>query len=242
MRSFRALADLFQDLERTSSSSRLITLLAAFLSSLHPEEAAAVAHLLRGELAAPFEGIEFGMAERLVAQAIAQAYGSPPERVRRMLSSLGDLGSVAERLRPGNSGRAAGSILQVLKRLRAIAELSGGHSQAGKCARLAALLSEASGIEAKYLVRTVLGSHRLGVADMTYLRALAKAYTRGVGDHTAIEAAYNILSDLGEVSRRVARGGLPALRHIAPRPGIPVRMMLAARARDLRELAAHMRG
>lgn len=240
MRSFRALADLFQELERTRSSSRLIALLAAFLRSLRPEEAAAVAYLLRGEVAAPFAGIRFGMAERLVAQAIAQACGSSAKHISRLLSSLGDLGSVAQQLHQGSSGHS-GSILHVVAKLRAIAALSGTRSQAAKCSGLAALLAQTSGIEAKYLVRTVLGSQRLGVADMTYLRALAKAYTRSV-DWTGIEAAYNILSDLGEVSRRVARGGLAALRNVIPRPGIPVRMMLAARAHDLREIAARMHG
>lgn len=240
MRSFRTLADLFQDLEHTRSSSKLITVLAAFLRSLRPEEAAAVAYLLQGEISAPYAGIEFGMAERLVAEAIAQAYDSPVQRVRHLLSSLGDLGSVAEHLRPGGVAHSR-SILRVLASLRAIAALSGGRSQAAKCSALASLLTQCSGIEAKYLVRTVLGSQRLGVADMTYLRALAKAYATA-DDRQAIEAAYNILSDLGEVTRRLARGGMAALRHLSPQPGIPVRMMLAGRARDLREIAARMHG
>lgn len=240
MQSFRALADLFQDLEHTRSSSRLIALLAGFLRSLRPEEAAAVAYLMQGEVAAPYAGIEFGMAERLVAEAIAQAYDSPVQRIRRMLSSIGDLGSVAEHLR---ADRVAGSssILRVLASLRAIAAISGARSQTAKCSALASLLTQCSGIEAKYLVRTVLGSQRLGVADMTYLRALARAYTAD-DDRQAIEAAYNILSDLGELTRRLARGGVAALHHLAPRPGIPVRMMLAGRARDLREIARRMHG
>ncbi len=240
MRSFRALADLFADLERTSSPSRRIALLAAFLKSLRPEEAGAVAYLLRGQVAAPFAGMEFGMAERLAAEAIAQADGSSVERVRRMLSSRGDLGSAAEQLQPAGSGHS-GSILRVLRELRAIASLSGEHSQAAKRDALASLLADASGIEAKYLVRAVLGSQRLGVADMMYLRALAKAYASDK-DARTLEAAYSTFSDLGEVSRRIVRGGVAALRNIAPQPGTPVRMMLAGRARDLREITRRMHG
>jgi ATP-dependent DNA ligase len=42
---------------------------------------------------------------------------------------------------------------------------------------LTQLLSAASGIEAKYILRAVLGTHRIDVADMTFLRALVKAFT-----------------------------------------------------------------
>jgi len=60
---FRELAEVLQRLERTSSNNALIDTLAAFLSKLNPEEARAVAYLLRGEVAAPFAGQEIGMAD-----------------------------------------------------------------------------------------------------------------------------------------------------------------------------------
>jgi DNA ligase-1 len=57
-----------------------------------------------------------------------------------------------------------------------------------------------------------------------------------------LEAAYNVLSDLGEVSFRLARSGLTALKHVVPVPGMPVRMMLASRVHGLDEVRSHMRG
>jgi len=238
---FSELAEVFESLERTSSSSAIVGTLAAFLSTLGPAEAKAVAHLLRGETAAPFEALEFGMAERMIVRTLAQAYEVSEQRVDRLLARTGDLGTAAELI----AGRKAGpsmSILYVSEALNKIARASGKGSQEEKCARLAQLLSRASGFEAKYLIRTILGSHRIGVADMTYLRALAKAYTGASENKEITEAAYNVLSDLGEVSYRMARSGLAGLRRVAPVPGTPVRMMLAARVQSLDEVASHMHG
>ncbi len=241
MRAFGELAEVFQKLEHTSSSSALVAILAAFLSRLNPEEAKAVAYLLRGEVAAPFEALEFGMAERMVARAMAIAYAISEQRVIRLLAVAGDLGTAAERLAGAKRGDAR-TILSVFDALRKIAQTSGKGSQQLKRAKLAQLLSDASAIEAKYIIRTVLGSHRIGVADMTFLRALAKAYTGSIENRKFVEAAYNVLSDLGEVSRRMARAGLAGLKRVMPIPGTPVRMMLAARVHDLNEVPTHMRG
>ncbi len=241
MHTFRELADVLGKLEQTSSNIALVATLAAFLSKLTPGEARAVAYLLRGELAAPFEALEFGIAERTAARAVANAYAVPEPRVEKLLASTGDLGTAAENLAGAKRGRAP-AILHIFEQLRAIARISGKGSQQQKCARLAQLLSSASGIEAKYIIRTIIGSHRIGVADMTFLRALAKAYTGSTENKSVVEAAYNVLSDLGEVGRRMARSGLAGLKRIAPMPGTPVRMMLASRVQDLDEVPLHMRG
>jgi len=241
MRAFSELAEVFQKLEHTSSSSALVAILAAFLSRLSPDEAKAVAYLLRGEVAAPFESLKFGMAERMVARAMTIAYAAPEQRVAKLLAVAGDLGTAAERLAGAKRGGAR-TILSVFDELRKIAQTSSKGSQQLKCAKLARLLSGASAIEAKYIIRTVLGSHRIGVADMTFLRALAKAYAGSIENQRFVEAAYNVLSDLGEVSRRLARSGLDGLKRVMPIPGRPVRMMLASRVHDLDEVPAHIRG
>lgn len=241
MRAFRELAETFGKLERTSSSTALVATLAAFLSKLTPDEAKAVAHLVRGEVAAPYDTMEIGMAERTAVRAVADAYGLTPQRVDRLLAAAGDLGTAAENLARGRRGRVF-SILHVFDELRKIAAISGKGSQQRRHARLVQLLMRSSGLEAKYLLRTLLGSHRIGVADMTFLRALAKAFTGRAENKPAVEAAYNVLSDLGELSRRVARSGLAGLKRVSPIAGIPVRMMLAARVHDLDEVPRHMPG
>jgi len=241
MRTFRELTATFQKLERTASNSALVAALAAFLAKLNPDEAKAVAYLVRGEVAAPFAAREIGMAERLVMRTVADAYAVSQNRVEKLLAASGDLGTVAENLAGGRRGRGI-SILAVFGQLQKIAGISGAGSQQQKRVKLGQLLAALSGLEAKYVVRAVLGTHRIGVADMTFLRALAKAYTGTVENKDAAEAAYNVLSDLGEISRRMARSGLAALARVAPVPGTPIRMMLASRVQELDEVPRHMPG
>jgi DNA ligase 1 len=238
---FRELAEVFDRLEHTSSSSALIAILAEFLSRLSPDEVKAVAYLLRGEVAAPFEAQEIGIAERIAVRAVADAYAMPVQRVDRILGTAGDLGTAAEQLAGAGRGRGV-TILHVFGELQKIARVSGKGSQQQKCAELARLLSAGSGIETKYILRTVLGTHRIGVADMTFLRALDKAFAGNAGNRRSAEAAYNVLSDLGEVGRRMARSGLAGLKRVMPVPGTPIRMMLASRIHGLDEVPLHMRG
>jgi DNA ligase N terminus len=99
MTPFRELAEVFQTLEQTSSNTALITILANFLSRLSPDEARAVAYLLRGEVAAPFESLEIGMAERMALRAVADAYGTSEQQLTKLLAKTGDLGTVVQVLR-----------------------------------------------------------------------------------------------------------------------------------------------
>jgi DNA ligase-1 len=98
-----------------------------------------------------------------------------------------------------------------------------------KISLLAGLLSNASPKEAKYLIRTVTGELRLGIADMTVLGALAIAYGGGKETRADIERAYNISSDLGRVAKTVAEKGIEGIRKFGVSVGEPIRPMLAER-------------
>ncbi|HUK89698.1 MAG TPA: ATP-dependent DNA ligase, partial [Blastocatellia bacterium] len=170
---------------------------------------------------------------------LSQAYKSPEEKIKRAFSKSGDLGIVAEELTVPRTGRL--TIAQVFHYLEGIAHTSGKGSQQAKVDCLVQLLSKVSPAEAKYVVRTILGTHRIGVGDMTFLRALAKAFTGKKHDKEVLESAYNVLSDLGEVAFRLADKGIGALARVKPSPGIPVRMMLASRVKGLDEVPLHFK-
>jgi DNA ligase-1 len=237
---FKELALVFERLGATSSSTAMIGILARFLPRLSPQEVRETAYLLSGKVGPSFSAPEFGMADKLIARAMAQAFGVPVERIDTMAVRSGDLGDVAERLAPARRGRL--SIATVFTELSRIARISGAGSQRDKIDTLAELLRASEAVEAKYIVRTVSGRHRIGAAEMTFLHGLAKAFGGSKDEKPALEQAYNVLSDLGEVAFRVARGGLRSLKRIGPKPGIPVRMMLATRVEELDEVPRHIPG
>lgn len=237
---FKQLALTFDALERTSSSTAMIGILARFLPKLSPREARFTAYLLSGTVGPSFSAPEFGMAEKMIARAVAQACDVPAERVQRLAVRAGDLGDVAERLSAGRRARL--TIADVFASLERIARTAGAGAQQVKVDELAGLVRRTSALEAKYVVRTVLGTHRVGAAEMTFLRALAKAFGGAERDLQTVERAYNLLADLGAVAERAARGGVRSLSRVAPTPGVPIRMMLATRVEDLDEVPRRLPG
>ena len=74
-------------------------------------------------------------------------------------------------------------------------------------------------LEAKYIVRFVLGQLRLGVREMTLLDALARRSEAGRRRPARkIEDAFNLSSDLGLVAVALVKHGLERARVDAPAP------------------------
>jgi DNA ligase-1 len=107
---------------------------------------------------------------------------------------------------------------------------------------LAGLLSDASPKEAKFIMRTVTGNLRLGIADMTVLDALAIAYGGGKEARELVERAYNISSDLGRVANVVAEKGLEGIRKFQVVVFEPIRPMLAERLSSPEEILEKLGG
>src|SRR5438270_9090846 len=98
MLSFAALAQCFEQLEHTSSRKQLTTLLADLLGQVSAEEIAEVSYLLQGRVAPLYEPVEFGLGERSIEKAVAQAFEVSAEEVRQRYATAGDLGLVVAEL------------------------------------------------------------------------------------------------------------------------------------------------
>jgi DNA ligase 1 len=236
---FKDLAALFEKLEHTSSSTAMINTLGRSLPAMSPQEVKMAAYLLSGKVGPSFSAPEFGLAQVLAVRALADACGVSAAKIRKMSVKLGDLGLVAELLIKHRGARL--SIARVFESLQKIAYTKGAGAQKAKTDALAALLRQTSSLEAKYIIRTVMGTHRIGVAEMTFLHGLARGFATEQ-NKAVLEHAYNVLSDLGEVAHRVACNGVTSLKRVKPRPGVPVRMMLATRVADLDEVPLHIHG
>jgi DNA ligase-1 len=236
---FQQLAEVFDELDKTSASSRMIRILADFFATLSPEDARLAAYLLKGQVAPDYVGTEFGVAKKLVIRALATAFHQPLMSVEKAFHKHGDLGSVAAQLGKDSSG-AGPSIKEVFAQLQELASASGPGSQEAKINLLAALLSRCSQLEAKYIVRVVLATLRLGVAEMTVLSALSTALTGTAENKPSLEYAFNVYADLGEVAYRAVKQGVKALADATPAVGVPIRMMLAQRVRNLEEVLQHI--
>jgi DNA ligase-1 len=241
---YETVAEAYRDLEQASGrlalTDRLATLLAGTPAGLLPT----VCYLCQGLIAPEFAGVDLGLAEKLAVRAVATTTGTTPEQVAATVRETGDLGQAAEQLLATTAaGRPASlQVAAVVDTLHRIAEAEGTGSQGRKLELLAGLLTQATPLEARYLLRLVTGGLRLGIGTPTILDALAQAHAGGRAARPVLERAYNICCDLGRVAATLVQGGLAAVEQLQVRPGNPVRVMLAQRLSDAAEILEKLGG
>ena len=243
---FKELADYYERLTSISSRLGMIDVMSELFSKAKPGEIKSIVYMTQGVLAPPFEGIEFGMAEKTVEEAIAIATGYTKGEVDREYRKAGDMGEAAsaikQRSRLKRMGSAKPSINEVYETMRKISGTSGRGSKELKIKMLANLIAAASPAEAKYMVKYPLDELRLGLGDATMLEALSLAYTGDRKGKPKLENAYNLCSDLGMVAESVASGGMKAIEGFKVTLFKPIRPALAERLPTAEQILEKMNG
>lgn len=227
---FLELAQYFQRLEETTSRLDMADILASLFKNLGVEEVDKAVYLTLGEILPAFRGVEFGVSEKLIMEALSKACGVKVKQVEALYKQKGDLGDTAQELIKWEGRKL--SLQQVYTELLQIAQTKG---TLDKVMKLINLLKGLSSLEARYAVRIVLGRLRLGVGDATIIDALAVA-SGGKDLKSLIERAYNLCSDLGLVAKRLKEGGIKALEEFRVQLGYPIRMALAERVASAEEI------
>jgi DNA ligase-1 len=202
-------------------------ILGTLIKETRPEEIAIIAYFCEGRLLPAYTGVEIGVGERLVASAIAAAFGGTDQQIQRLFKRTGDLGDVAEGLSRKQSSNI--TVTQTYRSLLSIARIAGVDSVRRKSEMLSALLLRASPKGARLIVRFVLGRLRLGVGVITLIEAAARTTKDPEHVRATIERAYHLRSDIGLVLRTFKKGGVEELARFKVTPGNPVSMMLAER-------------
>ncbi len=243
---FRYVAETFDRLERTSERLEMISILASLFRKADSNNVHMIVYLLQGRVSAPYTGIEIGMGEKLVEEAIARAYGVERYRVEALYKEMGDLGRVAEMLCSSKKQMTLFSepltLERVYNNLYKIATVSGEGVVDTKIRLLVDLLKDAEPLEARYIVRIPLGRLRLGIGDATIMEALSVARLGDRSYREVIERAYNYVSDLGYIARLLYEKGIEGIENVRPVVGIPLRPALAQRASTLEEIMQRMGG
>ncbi len=227
---FAKLSEYFEKLEGTSSRLALIDILCDLFKEIKTDEIGQVSYLLQGRVAPFYEPVEMGMSEKLVAAALAKAYGSTKDDVLKLYGKLGDIGLAAQNLsskfKVQSSKLTVGDVFNILTE---IAKTQGEGTVEKKIGLLAGILEKMDGVSAKHLVRVPLGVSRLGIGDPTILDAFSLAYTRDRAKRPILETAYNRVSDLGLIGEVLWSRGLKGVQGLRVAVGRPIRSQLAER-------------
>jgi len=243
---YAEIADAYEKIEATTKRLEMTDLLVNLLKKTPKDIIDKVVYLTQGKIYPDFVGIEIGVAEKLAIKALARASGINESEIEKNLQKTGDIGETAQQLilnkKQVTFFHQPLTVQRVYETLDKMAKASGPGSVDAKMSLLAGLLADATPKEAKYIMRTVTGNLRLGIADMTVLDALAIAYGGGKETRELIERAYNISSDLGRVAKIVAEKGLDGIKKFHVSIGEPIRPMLAERLSSPEEILEKLGG
>ncbi len=233
---FSTLSEIFQRMEKTSKRIELTDILVELLKKTPKEILPNVVYLLQGIIRPNFEGVELGIAEKLAIHAISKSSGLSIKKIEDDYREGGDLGLTASNILKLKTQTTFTvekiTVERVYDTLFKIAKLEGKGSQDLKMKYISSMLNDATPTEAKFVMKILLGTLRLGVAENTVMDALAIAFTGKKENKEEIENAYNVSSDLGKVSLIVATDGIEEIKKFKISLFSPIRPMLADRVKS----------
>ena len=95
---FQQLAELYQELEKTSSGNRMREIPSDFFKTVPTEDIAVISYLTLGQIASDYDDAVMGMADKSVLKAIAVAGAVDQSKVSKLMQVLSDSGLVAEKV------------------------------------------------------------------------------------------------------------------------------------------------
>ena len=233
---FSIMSDAFQQMEATSKRLELTDILVKLIQEIPEDVIAKAIYLIQGKLRPNFEGVELGIAEKLVMRAMSKSSGIPLKKIEEDYNKGGDLGQTAENILQQKIQTTFASEVITLEKvydtLFKISKLEGKGSQEMKMKYVSSMLNDATPQESKFILKILLGTLRLGIAENTVMDALAIAFTGKKENREIIENAYNVSSDLGKVAEVISTGGVSEIEKFQIKLFSPIRPMLADRIKS----------
>jgi DNA ligase-1 len=211
-------------------------LLGAYFDDLGDEDLARAARYFAGQQFALKDMRTTNVGTGVLRDAIAEVTGLDVENLRPRYVRLGDSGDVAfEAFAEARKENTPGAL--TLADTQALVDLlSATRGTKSKKAIVVAALRDATPLEAKYLVKLLVGDLRIGLKEGLVEDAVARAFDRPL----AVVAQVDMLTgDIGETAVRARHGELEG---VAMRLFHPIKFMLATAATDIADIARTMPG
>ncbi|KZM21698.1 ATP binding [Ascochyta rabiei] len=277
---YAALCTTFSKIEMTTKRLEILAHCSLFLRQvmrLTPSDLLPTVMLMINKLAADYAGIELGIGESLIMKAVSESTGRSLQHIKSDQQEIGDLGLVAAKSRskqPTMFKPKPLTVAGVHKGLMAIATTTEGQGAQGrKVDGIKKLLSAADAhnagkhvdieenkggaSEAKFIVRTLEGKLRLGLAEKTVVVALAQAVkfhemsqngkTPSTADlaeaESTLKTVYSELPSYEVIVPAMLEHGLSNLRdNCRLQPGVPLKPMLAKPTKSITEVLDRFEG
>lgn len=236
---YKELCEVYEELEKNPSRLIKTTILANFLKKLKTEKNKEIIYLIQGKAFPDYSEKEFGISEQLCIKVLEKASGISKKEIVNKWRKIGDLGKVAEEVMSKKKQNTLFShkltTEKVLDNLRKLPELVGKGTVDKKMSLISELLTSSSGIEAKYIIRTLLNDLRIGVASGTIRDAIVESCFEKNEENThAVQQSYDRANDFALVLEKACRG-IKSLQDTELVPGKPIKVMLALKAESIED-------
>src|SRR5450755_1921608 len=202
----RRLAETCERIASTTKKLEKTAIVAEYLKSQPPEQAAVAAVFLSGRAFPVWEETTLQVGGRLLWQIVGKISGKAGDELTAAYRKLGDLGAVAEVILPDVHHDQNLSLREVQEGFRQIAAARG---PAAKSALVREMLSRVTPLEAKYVVKIMTGDLRIGLKESLVEEAIAKAFGVTLKD---VQRGNMLLGYIGETLRLAEAGKLGEAR------------------------------
>jgi len=244
---YSQLTEVYEDLEKNPSRLKKTEILAKFLSKLKNLKQSEIIYLLQGKVFPDYSEKEFGISEKLCIKALEKASGISNKEIVEKWKKIGDLGKVAEEIIKSKKQNTLFShkltTEKVLENLKKLPELEGKGTVDKKLSLISELLTSASGIEAKYIIRTLLNQLRIGVASGTIRDGIVDACLSEKDSENketkkeftdSVQDSYDKATDFVLVFEKACEG-IKSLKSTILTPGHPLKVMLPQKAESIED-------
>ncbi len=242
---YSKLAGFYESLENTSSRLKKVEIISGALRDSKNNELPMITLLLRGKVFPSYSEEEVGIAGKTAIKMISISTGFPGREIVAHFNRTGDLGLTCEHFMKKRRQQTLASrpltVGRVFESFRKIASVEGKGSQEVKKSMVKELITSASPEESRYIVRTAINELRVGVAEGVLRDSIAGAFLdtetqeKKKESVSAVEWAWFLNPDYGEIARIAKRGGVSALREVRIQVGKPYHVLLAEKSGGLKD-------
>jgi len=236
---FRSLAELCEKLEGTSKRNWMVEMVAVFLKKLGADEVEPAISMILGRAFPRWDSRVLDVGWMTLTAIIRRLTKADWEVFNQSFSQTGDVGSAVKAVFEASKLYKQTTllekpltILEVRRSFERIAEASGVGSRERRERLVEALLSVASPLEAKYLVKILIGEMRTGFHEGLMEQAVARAFHVPL---KTVQRACMMRGDAGEVAAALKVHGKDALVKTGFTVFRPVKLMMAQTAENVNE-------
>ena len=219
------LVELYEKISNISGRLDKVSIISEFIKNLNEKELKQIVYLLQGRVFPSYNRSKLGINDRLVIKSLSKVGGKSSKDVEQLLSDIGDLGDVSEKIKNMSSqsllSKKELTIEKVVDNISNLANTEGKGAVDKKLQLILELISNANAKEAKYIVRTLIGDLRIGIKEGVIRDSIAKAYEKDVEE---IQKVNDMINDYGDVAVKAKNN---KLNEIEFKLGRPIKVMLA---------------